>query len=311
MVALHRLAFLSFCLFAAFFANPAAAQDANFGGTWSSTYGTMRLVQDGARVTGSYSYSSGSSIEGAVEGSRLTFRYVEPTAIGEGWFELSDDGDSLRGQWREDGSTTWAVWTATRATTDPNRRWLYVVEAYWEESLGEQEYAFGDMLRTWFARYPNVEVRHRRVYSGADVRAALAEVAYIQEPVAVWIASHGSAGHLTIGADRVPVSVVAQALAAAPSVFAVHFSSCEMAVGDSLQTVRAALRTPDAVVSGFIVSVDWSASALIEIAYLDLMLGRGMRPGAAFDQVVSELPMAGDQGITGSPFGAAWLRSAR
>ena len=311
MCQLRRLASFMFLFSVLLFAIPAFADDPDFGGRWNSTYGTMRLVQEGTRVTGTYSYSSGSSIEGTVEGDRLTFRYVEPAAEGEGWFVLSEDGDSLSGQWREDGSSGWASWTATRTNSDPNRRWLYVIEAYWEGSLAEQEYAFGDMLRSWFARYPDVEVRQRRVHSGADLRAALAEVAYLEEPVAVWIASHGSGGELTINGDHVPAAEVADALAAAPSVFLVHFSSCEMAMGEGLQTVRAALQVPDAVVSGFIVSVDWSTSALIEIAYLDLILGRGLRPAAAYDQVLSELPMAGDNGVAGSPFGSAWMRSAR
>ena len=39
----------------------------------------------------------------------------------------------------------------------------------------------------------------------------------------------------------------------------------------------------DAAVTGYGVSVDWSASALIEIAFLDLVLGHGIRPAAAFD----------------------------
>lgn len=290
---------------------PAAADEPDFSGSWQSTYGAMRLVQDGTRVTGTYSYSSGSSIEGVVQENRLVFRYVEPAAAGEGWFELSADGNALAGQWREDGSTMWSAWTATRTVSDSNRRWLYVVEAYWEESLLEPEYAFGDMLDSWFTRYPDVEVRQRRVYSGADLRAALQELSYVEEPVAVWIASHGSGGELTIGGDRVPASVIAEALSSAPSVFVVHFSSCEMGVGPGLQTVRAALAVPDAVVSGFAVSVDWSASALLEIAYLDLMLGRGLRPGPAYDQVLRELPMAGDDGVSGSPFGAAALRVAR
>jgi hypothetical protein len=311
MFARHRLAFVTFFTLTLFICVPAFADDPDFSGNWNSTYGSMRLVQDGAQVTGSYSYSSGSSIVGTVDGNRLTFRYAEPSAAGDGWFELSDDGDALNGQWREDGSTIWAGWTASRVGAHPNRRWLYVIEAYWENSLAEPEYAFGDMLRSWFARYPDVEVRQRRVYSGADLRAALAEVAYLEEPVAVWIASHGTGGQLSINGEYVPASVVAEALAAAPSVFAVHFSSCEMGIGDGLQTVRAALTAPDAVVSGFAVSVDWSASALIEIAYLDLMLGLGMRPAAAYEQIQAELPMSGDQGLPGSPFGAASLRAAR
>jgi hypothetical protein len=306
-----RIAILACLAFTCLVATPAFADDPDFGGSWNSTYGSMRLIQDGSSVTGSYSYSSGSSIVGTVEGNRLTFRYTEPSAAGDGWFDLSGDGDSLDGQWREDGSTSWAPWTATRVGADPDRTWLFVVEAYWEESLAEPEYAFGDMLRTWFERYPNVEVRQRRIHDGDDLRAALAEVAYIDEPVAVWIASHGQAGQLAVDGDMVPVSVVAESLASAPGVFLVHFSSCEMGVGNALQTVRAALSVTDAVVSGYAVSVDWSASALVEIAYLDLVLGRGYRPGVAFDQVLAELPMAGDRGIPGSPFAATALRIAR
>lgn len=302
----HVLMTIVGCL-ALLVASGVSAQDLSFTGNWESTYGAMRLEQQGTDVTGTYSYAAGSRIVGTVTGARLTFRYTEPDAAGDGWFELSDDGDYLAGQWRQDGGGAWQPWTASRVGADPQAVWLYVVEAYWEESLAEPEYAFGDMLRAWFERYPHVEVRHRRVRDGDDLRSALEDATYLPGPTAVWVASHGSNGELAVGPDHVPAADVGRALAGADQVFAVHFSSCEMGVDGALEAVRRPLRD-DAVVTGYAVSVDWSASALVEIAYLDLIVGRRIDPVDAVAQVLRELPMAGDTGVVGSPFSYAALR---
>src|SRR5262249_33353904 len=56
----------------------APAVQSGFAGTWHTSYGTMRLAQDGTRVHGTYSYSRGSTIEGEVEGDVLRGTYAEP-----------------------------------------------------------------------------------------------------------------------------------------------------------------------------------------------------------------------------------------
>jgi alkaline phosphatase D len=65
----------------------AVAAEPNFAGTWETTFGTLTLTQDGKQVKGAYSLGGGDcSLEGQVGKTRLTFRYKEPDAQGEGWF---------------------------------------------------------------------------------------------------------------------------------------------------------------------------------------------------------------------------------
>jgi hypothetical protein len=269
----------------------------------------MRLRRDGAEVTGSYTYGGGSTIEGTVAGSRFDFRYAEPTVSGEGYFELSSDGSTLTGSWHEDGSSSWTAWTGTRVVPEDDVSWLIVIEAPWETSLAENEYAFGDMLRAYFERFPQVRVRHRRYFDTSDLLGALSELAYLAEPVALLVAGHGSGGMLTVNSDRIGGTEIGAAIRSAQNVFLVHFSSCEMMVGTMAADLRAQLSSEHRLaISGYAVAVDWSASALVEFLYLDLVLGRGMPPSMAAAVVTSELEFAGDVPVPGSPLGPAQFR---
>jgi len=88
-----------------------------FAGVWNTTFGEMRLQQDGARVIGTYT-SGGGEIQGVVSGNTLTFRWYERErgSGGPGVFTLSDDGESFTGQWAYDGSESesTSTWTGTR-----------------------------------------------------------------------------------------------------------------------------------------------------------------------------------------------------
>ena len=269
------------------------AAQGNFEGLFETTYGRLRLVRSEERVTGQYSFGGGSTIEGTIEGERLVFRYQEPAVGGEGWFEMNAEGTGFSGQWREDGGAAWQEWTGERIGPESGRVWLVVLEAPWESSIAENEYALGDMLRTYFERMPHVQVRHRRIYDLADFRRSAGELAYLAEPVALLIASHGSGGRLSVGAEGIGADEIRDALGAAPNVFAVHFSACDIMVGDTASTIVGELSHTVAL-SGYATSVDWSASALIEFLYLDLILGRGMSPVMAADVVTREILFAGD-----------------
>ena len=103
---------------------PAAAQETalpapggaptGFAGTWDSTFGELVLEVQGERVTGHYAFGGGSKLEGRVIGARLVFRYAEPNARGDGWFELAADGRTFSGIWRQDGQQEWNEWTGSR-----------------------------------------------------------------------------------------------------------------------------------------------------------------------------------------------------
>jgi hypothetical protein len=88
-----------------------------------------------------------------------------------------------------------------------------------------------------------------------------------------------------------------------------HFSAClvmqDPAVVGRLQEFS---RRAGAAVSGYATSVDWAASAIIEFAYLEMILTKGLTPAEAADQVLRLLPFAGDEPIAGSPFPPAGFR---
>lgn len=83
----------------------------DFSGRWITTYGAMDLKQHGNQVSGTY--GGNASIEGKVQGDRLTFRYREPDATGEGWFALERWG-KFSGRWRPDGGSAWGPWRGER-----------------------------------------------------------------------------------------------------------------------------------------------------------------------------------------------------
>ena len=71
-----------------------------FEGIWQSSFGPLRLVVGEDGVHGFYEGLGKSTITGKLEGNRLVFRYREPRAQGEGWFELAGDSMTFQGQWR-------------------------------------------------------------------------------------------------------------------------------------------------------------------------------------------------------------------
>ena len=74
-----------------------------FGGVWQTTYGEMRLQQQGNRVIGTYS-TGGGRIEGIVVGNDLRFRWLEERngTSGAGTFQMAPDGMSFSGPWFND-----------------------------------------------------------------------------------------------------------------------------------------------------------------------------------------------------------------
>lgn len=288
---------------------PALTPSTGFEGLFDTTYGRMRLMRDGDNVSGTYTWGGGSIISGTIDGNRLTFWYQEPTVSGNGWFELSEDDTTLTGAWQEDGGTGWIDWTGERIQPEVGVSWLVILEAPWEMSLAENEYAFGDMLRAYFERMPNVEVRLRRFYDRADFFRAAADMAYLAEPVALLVASHGQMGELMAGDGSITATEIGEALVNVPNVFLIHFSSCEMMIPGVADGIRSALPASRLLaLSGYATAVDWSASALIEFLYLDLVLGRGLAPERAAQVVIREVAFSGDANSPDSPLGSAMFR---
>lgn len=280
------------------FARAADADDdpADFSGVWESTYGRMRLVQDGARVDGIYAYSAGSFIAGEVAGDRLEFEYREPSEAGEGWFEISEDGAQLNGRWRVAGAAEWSEWTAQRVEAQPDLRYLVVLEANWESSLAEQEYSFGEMLRSFFARTPQVQTRHRFFHDQADFDRFAREVAMLAEPVVLLVATHGTAEGIPSGGELIDAQEMAAALGYADNVQLLHFSACSMLQDGLAAELAKHLAAASFPISGYGVTVDWAGSALVEFTYLDLILSRGFAPAEAAAAVPKLLTFAAGDG---------------
>jgi hypothetical protein len=268
----------------------------------------MRLTRVGDKVTGFYRGKTEGQLEGQVKGERLTYTWREGGNKGEGWFEVVSAG-AIQGEWRGDKASEWASWSGQLAVPAAGVRWLVVLESQWEESLADHEYAFGDMLRAYFERVPSVRVRHRRVRQASDFEAIGRELALLAEPTALWLSGHGDEAGVSLDGAPLDHTQLAPALALASNVFIVHFASCAVMGGDVPKKLRAALPKGRALaISGYATPVDWSASAALEMLYLDLLLARGAAPADAFAIIRSELRFAGDAPTAGSPFGALMLR---
>jgi len=86
-------------------AAPPRAKAPSFEGTFKSTYGTIVFDVTAAHVVGNYTYGDKKlvhgHIDGALDGSRLTFAWseVDGAGSGHGSFTLSDDGRRFTGTW--------------------------------------------------------------------------------------------------------------------------------------------------------------------------------------------------------------------
>lgn len=286
--------------------------DPGFFGLWNTTFGALRLVPDGDRVIGCYDVGDGASVEGSIQGNRLTVAYEEPDGTtGEAWFELSPDGGSITGKWRPTGGSEWGDWTGDRVIPDPRRVYLVVVEADWETSFRDREFAFGEMLRSYFtmSMTSHVEVRVRAFMDEADLDRWCAEVPYIAEPVVLLFSTHGSGEGITVRGQTIGADRIAKAVRCSPNVGLLHLSGCSMASGSVPRQIIREL--PDAVrcpVSGYATVVAWDTSALADFTYLTLVLGHGMDPKTAADQAIAASPYIGETPGEGSVIAPLGLR---
>jgi len=272
-------------------------------GIWESDFGRVRLLHEADRVYGSYEGAGSSAIEGRGANNRLEFRYREPRVSGEGYFELSEDGYTFAGEWRPQGATEWKPWRGGRVQAERGVTWLLVLEAYWQRSIAESEYAFGSMLREVFARLPNVRVRQRFFHDAESLDHWCRELLYIAEPAILMIASHGVAEGLSVHGEVINITRVLDSVRDAGNIKLLHFSSC--LVGLDGQRALTKQRYP---ISGYATSVDWGASAMLEFTYLDLMLNRGLDPAEAAAILPKLVTYAGNHVPDDFPYRAAGFR---
>lgn len=280
-----------------------------FEGIWETSFGPMRLVHEADRVVGFYEGAGSSSLSGTINNDKLEFRYTEPKAEGEGWFELSEDWQTFRGLWRPLNATGWGEWVGKRVQPRPNYRWLIVIEAHWQRWLTEAEYSFGGMLREFFARLGHVGVRHRYFNDAPSLERWCREVLYIPEPTIVMFATHGNDDGLVAHGNQVNPDKILDVFPYADNIQLLHFSACLMMKdGKSSELPRKLNQVCRFPISGYTTSVDWGGSALIEFSYLDMILAKGLAPADAAQQLVKQLAFAGSKPHPGSPYPPAGFR---
>jgi hypothetical protein len=269
------------------------AADEDFSGVWKTTFGMMRLSQDGEKVSGCYASGGQSGITGSVQSGVLTFTYKEPSGIdGSGEFTLSDDAATFAGTWKSSNGKS-GTWDAKRVVPVPGRTWLVVLEANWEQDLRENEYSYGDMLKQFFSRTPGVVMRHRYFDEGGDFAKWCSELPYLSEPVVLYVSSHGTEEGITVGKNTLSGDFIGRQLRHARNIKLVHLGACLTMAGNVADEIRAAsgLKAP---VSGYTKEADWAGSAVIDFMLLDLILCRNAPPAEAVRQVQKSMTFAGE-----------------
>lgn len=269
----------------------------DFSGTWETTYGTLILQQENSYVSGYYTLGGYSTIEGEIGlDGRLVFTYTESSVSGQGWFELSTDSMSISGMWRPDGGGQWFQWEGYRAGAGlmPSR-WLVILESEWQSSLTEEEYSFGEMLEAWFARVSGVNVRHRFIHDVDDLTAFCLESSGLPGELYLVIASHGSSSGIELASGTVSSTEFIDAISPCSNIAMIHFSCCDIMSGRMPKAIVSSRSSwpENFVVSGYSRSVDWAASGLIEIFYLNQMLDSGFSPIDAANSVLEDIDFAG------------------
>ena len=267
-------------------------------GLWNSTYGMMRLMESPQGVEGIYGEEN--TIKGKFQKGKFLFSYQEPSVSGEGWFELSADKQQISGKWRPNGDKNWANWEGLRINPVSGISWLVVIETPWETSLLQSEYSFGSMLKSFFTRVPQVQVRQRIVNSEADLMKYLKEVVYLPEPSVVTLSSHGTAEGIRFGNKLVSTGTIIESLKFASNLKLLHFGGCEI-FKDGQMAASLKKKSPFPI-SGYKKAVDWAESAIFEFAYYEFLLARNMSVSHAVEQLRLIFPLASGKDIAGSPF---------
>jgi hypothetical protein len=272
-------------------------------GLWDTSIGRLHLVEQDEQVRGGAEHDETARVEADVTGGgRYTFRVEGNRINGRGRIELDQQGYSFGGEWSQDGAPDRQL-AGRRVMPHPGLTWLVVMEAHWQRTLDEKEFAFGHMLHELFARVPWAQVRHRFYADEASLVRWCRQLAYLPEPTVLVITGHGETSGLTVDGRPIGMPAVVDALRLADSLKLLHFSAC--LVG---QDAGEALKAAPFPVSGYTTMVDWAQSALTEFIYLDMILEKGLAPARAAEQLLALVRFSGSDEIPGSPYRPAGFR---
>jgi hypothetical protein len=189
--------------------------------------------------------------------------------------------------------------------------WLIVLEAHWEQTLEEPEYAFGDMLRSYFkmSTARHVDVRHRFFHDETDFRRFCGEVPFLAEPVVLLISTHGTPKGIRVGGATIGADVIADSLRYAANVKLLHLSGCAMMSGDVPGEIHGHLASgPRFPISGYETYVAWDASALGDFTFLSFLLIHRFSPVDAATQARLASPYIGGERTHGLAYVPLGLR---
>jgi hypothetical protein len=93
-------------------------EDTPWTGVWTSTYGTLLLIQNNTKVTGTYgSWEDNNTITGTIKNNILTGTFSENGDKGEFTFTLKED-ETLTGKYRYTGDVAWSKWDCAKVSDD-------------------------------------------------------------------------------------------------------------------------------------------------------------------------------------------------
>ncbi|MGE5405292.1 MAG: hypothetical protein ACM3PP_10205, partial [Candidatus Saccharibacteria bacterium] len=119
----------------------------SWSGTWNTTWGEMKLTQDGSNINGTYVHATG-KISGTLNGRTFTGKwseaptYTPPYEAGDVVITISTDGKSMTGKWRYGTSGDWQTnWRGTRpdsgSSTNPPPSTGVAWTGTWTTSRGQ------------------------------------------------------------------------------------------------------------------------------------------------------------------------------
>ncbi|MGE5373022.1 MAG: hypothetical protein ACM3QZ_13685 [Solirubrobacterales bacterium] len=123
---------------------PVTPQPANpaWSGTWATTWGEMKLIQDGTKLIGTYQHASG-KVSGTFTNRTFTGiwseapDYTAPYNAGELVLWLSADGKTLTGKWRYGTSGDWQTnWKGTLGANETPTTDARVWSGSWATTRG-------------------------------------------------------------------------------------------------------------------------------------------------------------------------------
>jgi predicted esterase len=110
----------------------------DFAGEWRTSIGMVTITQSGADVTGVYGNAGQFTLQGTVQGNKLTFQYQEGQARGDAHWTLDDAGHSFRGGFQVRGGRA-GEWNGWRPDPDAAAGESANLSGLWLTDLGLME----------------------------------------------------------------------------------------------------------------------------------------------------------------------------